>query len=689
VKEAITATATPKNIDIDLASCERAIVRGLDYLSSQQETDGAWRGDYGGPMFLLPMYVAARHIANRPIEPGRRNGMVAYLGANQHADGSFGLHVESSGSLFATVLCYVALRLLGLPPDDEQAAKARTFIHAHGTALACASWGKFTLALLNLYDYDGLQPVLPELWLLPASLPFHPSHFWCHCRQVYLPMAHLYGNKARMPANELTHALRRELYAQPYDSIRFAEHRNTIAPGDVYTPTSLVLRAANFFTGLYERVHVQSFRQRALAQLFDHIAFEDRATQFIRIGPVNAVLNTLVHFFESPQSEATTRSFAVLDGYLWDGHDGTKMNGYNSTALWDTAFATQAMLGTPLWAGHRETLQHAHGFIHDNQVCEDLPAYQRYHRHPCRGGWPFSDRGHGWPITDCTAEGLTAALMLEDAGLPALSTERILDAVKLILGWQNRDGGWATYERQRGGHWLELLNPAHVFGEIMVDRSYAECTAACLHSLALCQRHFAEHPDRAIKDLLQRRAGAAIRRGERFLRKSQRSDGSWEGSWGVCFTYGTWFGVRGLHAAGAKNSDPALRRACAFLYQHQNADGGLGESGESCREKRYLTSASHTVNTAWALLTLITAGEARNPRCAHAAQFLVATQLASGDWPRQSLSGVFNKTALINYENYRRYFPIWALARFAEAATQGRATAGPGAHAQVNLSPVV
>ena len=42
-------------------------------------------------------------------------------------------------------------------------------------------------------------------------------------------------------------------------------------------------------------------------------------------------------------------------------------------------------------------------------------------------------------------------------------------------------------------------------------------------------------------------------------------------------------------------------------------------------------------------------------------------QLESGDWPRQSLIGVFNKSALINYENYRRYFPIWALAELAEA----------------------
>ena len=67
------------------------------------------------------------------------------------------------------------------------------------------------------------------------------------------------------------------------------------------------------------------------------------------------------------------------------------------------------------------------------------------------------------------------------------------------------------------------------------------------------------------------------------------------------------------------------------------------------------------------ILTLVTAGEARDPRCEAAARFLVTTQLDNGDWPRQSLSGVFNKTALINYENYRRYFPIWALARFAAA----------------------
>jgi len=29
--------------------------------------------------------------------------------------------------------------------------------------------------------------------IFPEWLPIHPSKLWCHCRQVYLPMAYCYG----------------------------------------------------------------------------------------------------------------------------------------------------------------------------------------------------------------------------------------------------------------------------------------------------------------------------------------------------------------------------------------------------------------------------------------------------------------------------------------------------------------
>lgn len=66
----------------------------------------------------------------------------------------------------------------------------------------------------------------------------------------------------------------------------------------------------------------------------------------------------------------------------------------------------------------------------------------------------------------------------------------------------------------------------------------------------------------------------------------QRADGSWYGNWGVCFTYGTWFGCTALAAAGeGVANSPHAKAACAFLLGKQRADGGWGESYLSCQDK--------------------------------------------------------------------------------------------------------
>jgi squalene/oxidosqualene cyclase-like protein len=636
-----------------------AVERGLAHLVARQQPDGAWRGDYGGPLFLLPMYVAACHIAGHDIPPDRRTGMVHHFESVQAPDGSLGLHPEAPGAMFTTALGYVALRLLGADPGAPLLERMRHWIRANGTPLAAASWGKFVLALLNLYDYDGLNPLLPELWLLPTSAPVHPGRLWCHCRQVYLPMAYLYGRRARAPETELIRQLRAELYARPYAEIRFRDHRDTLAPSDSLLPVSSLLGWANRAMGCYEGRHSARLRARAEALLLEHIDFEDRATSFIRLGPVNAVLNTIVHHFrdDRPRRDLVDRSFACLDGYLSQDARAVAMNGYNSTALWDTAFAAQTILATPLAAQHASALGRAYDYLRDNQILEDLPSYQRFHRHSSRGGWPFSDRRHGWPISDCTAEGLLSALRLEPWIREPMAAARLEDAARLLLSLQNDDGGWATYERQRGPTWLERLNPSQVFGKIMVDYSYVECTSACLAGLTAARERFTGALCGAVDQ--------AILRGEAFLRAAQRNDGGFEGSWAVCFTYGTWFGVRGLRAAGATSSDAAIRNACSFLLSHQRSDGGWGESYRSCIERRYVQhSEGHAVNTAWALLALGLGAQAEHPRALNGVQFLLDRQQADGSWPRQSLVGVFNRTALIDYDNYRRYFPIWALAGY-------------------------
>ncbi len=71
---------------------------------------------------------------------------------------------------------------------------------------------------------------------------------------------------------------------------------------------------------------------------------------------------------------------------------------------------------------------------------------------------------------------------------------------------QNRDGGFASYELVRGPRWLELLNPAEVFGElhlppfhfpllnrignIMIEYEYPECTTSVITSLSIFRKHY-------------------------------------------------------------------------------------------------------------------------------------------------------------------------------------------------------
>jgi len=325
-------------------------------------------------MFLLPMYVAARHIGGRPIEPRRRDGMIALSQRKPEDRRQFWpARGKAPGACSPRSCATWRFACSGLCPRTNGVARRGRFYPRARHRAGVRQLGKFTLALLKSLRIRR-SAAGPAGILALACEPALPSQpLLVSLSQVYLPMAYLYGMRARMPADELTHALRREIYDRPYDSIRFVEHRNTIAPSDVYEPTSAALKAVNLVTGLFERVHTRALRERSLARSSITSSSRTRATQFIRIGPVNAVLNTLVHFFRSPNSDATVRSFAALEGYLWDGHDGTKMNGYNSTALWDTAFAAQAMLDTPVGAAPRETLQRAHAFVLNNQVLEDLP----------------------------------------------------------------------------------------------------------------------------------------------------------------------------------------------------------------------------------------------------------------------------------------------------------------------------
>ncbi|XP_072300240.1 lanosterol synthase [Eucyclogobius newberryi] len=642
-------------------------LKGMNFYKVLQAEDGHWAGDYGGPLFLLPGLLITCHVAKIPLLEEWRMEMVRYLRSVQLEDGGWGLHIEDKSTVFGTALSYTSLRILGVGPDDPDLVRARNNLHSKGGAMGIPSWGKFWLAILNVYSWDGLNTLLPEMWLFPSWMPAHPSTLWCHCRQVYLPMSYCYAVRLRADEDPLVLALRQELYTQDYSAIHWPSQRNNVAPCDLYTPHSTLLNIAYRFLNVYEAHHSSTLRQKAVDELYDHIQADDRFTKCISIGPISKTINMLVRWYvEGPASAAFQEHVSRIPDYLWLGLDGMKMQGTNGSQLWDTCFAVQAFLeaGAQDKPSLTECLKKAHHFLNITQIPENPPEYKKYYRQMNKGGFPFSTRDCGWIVADCTAEGLKSVLLLQDKCpfvSDPLSVERLQDAVNVLLSMRNPDGGFATYETKRGGKLLELLNPSEVFGDIMIDYTYVECTSAVMQALSHFHREHPRHRTQEIRSTLSE--------GLDYCRRVQRSDGSWEGSWGVCFTYGTWFGLEAFACLGHVYRDGGscleVESACGFLLSRQMEGGGWGEDFESCEQRRYVQSTGPQIhNTCWALLGLMAVGHPDTEAIERGIKLLIDKQLPNGDWPQENIAGVFNKSCAISYSSYRNVFPVWTLGRF-------------------------
>jgi len=652
-----------------------ALDRGITYLLSQQREDGCWEGEMVWCTMILSQYIIVQTIAGRSFDEQTRSQMIKYYRTTRTPDGVWGLHPESGGYVFFTTLAYIALRLIGVPPGDPLASTARNWLHAQkGGVLAIPTWGKFWLALLGLYGYEGVNPIPPEMFLLPRRLPFHPYHYYCHTRLIYAAMSYLYGARCRADLGPIVDELRSELYSEPYNTIDFRAHRHQLAPTDLYIRPSAWLRMMSNALHLYERIRIPALRRRALGRCMRLIFAEQHSTQFQALSPVNGLLNCVALWTSDHNHPDLAPSLEGMGKWKWeDEAEGIRYAGARSNT-WDTAFAMQALLESPAIARRSaEVLRRAYRFLRDVQMTTEIPDYRAQWRDHALGGWCFSDGVHRWPVSDCTAEALTAVLKMHQLGDVAqaerISDERIRLAIEFILSRQNADGGFGTYERRRGSSWLEAVNPSEMFGQCMTELSYLECTASSLGALA--------HAREAYPDLLGRQMDNAIERSIRFLRSRQRPDGSFAGFWGINFTYAIFHVVKGLRTAGVASHDSANMRAAEWLMTKQRADGGWGEHYSGCLTGRYVEhSQSQVVMTSWALLALMEVLPGNATAITRGIDFLHSQQTADGGWPAQAVNGVFFGSAMLDYRLYKTYFPVWALARHAVRIRADVETAG-------------
>jgi lanosterol synthase len=337
-------------------------------------------------------------------------------------------------------------------------------------------------------------------------------------------------------------------------------------------------------------------------------------------------------------------------------------NGTNGVQVWDTSFTIDAVVKSglaedPKW---KPMLTKALQYLKTQQIPDNVPDQDICYRQARKGAWPFSTNVQGYTVSDCTAEGLRATLELQKMNnYPEIIPEdRINDAIDVLLTMQNQgSGGFSSYERQRGSELLEWLNAAEVFGRIMVEYDYPECTTAVVTVLSLFQKYSNYRSDE-IKKIKERAL--------KYIRDAQRSDGSWYGSWGVCFTYGAMFALESLASVGETYStSERVRRGCHFLLDKQMKDGGWGESYLSSDLKKWVNhERSQVVGTSWACIALMEAGYPDKEPIKRALRMMLGRQQRNGEWLQEAIEGVFNCSCMITYANYKYYFPIKAFGMY-------------------------
>jgi squalene-hopene/tetraprenyl-beta-curcumene cyclase len=612
-------------------------------LRSAQAPDGHWVFELEADATIPAEYVLLTHYLGEQPDHELEQKIGAYLRRRQSAQGGWPLFHNGAFDISASVKAYFALKMIG---DDSQADHmrlAREAIRARGGAANVNVFTRILLALYSILPWSAI-PLMPvEIMLLPTWFFFHLSKISYWGRTVLVPLLVLQALKprARNPRGVRVDEL---FIAPPEQTKRHAKapHQNRLWYD--------VFRAVDVLLKLFEPAFPRATRKRAIEAA---VAFvKERLNGEDGLGAIFPAMANSVMMFDAlglppdhPDRAVARRS---VDKLLIVKEDEAYCQPCVSP-VWDTALAAHALLEAgggniaPAQCGLDWLLP-----LQELNVKGDW-GFKRPGVRP--GGWAFQYANPHYPDLDDTAVivmGLARAQ--KERATPAYDTA-IARAREWIEGLQSSDGGWGAFDADNTHEFLNNI-PFADHGALL-DPPSPDLTARCVSMLAQLEATPASSP--------------AMQRGIDYLRRTQLPDGSWYGRWGINYIYGTWSTLCALNAAGVAHEAPEMRRAADWLISIQNEDGGWGEDGASYKldYAGHEASASTPSQTAWALLGLMAAGEARHPALARGVDYLLATQQSDGLWNERDYTGTgFPRVFYLRYHGYPKFFPLWALARY-------------------------
>jgi squalene-hopene/tetraprenyl-beta-curcumene cyclase len=624
---------------------DRAVEEARDALVARQDHQGYWLFELEADCTIPAEYIMMMHFLDE-IDVGLEAKLCRHLRSAQADHGGWPLYHGGDFNISCSVKAYYALKLAGDSPDAPHMVRARTAILQHGGAARANVFTRIALALFAQLPWRGVPYIPVEIMLLPRWFPFHLDKVAYWSRTVMVPLFILCTRKpvAKNPRN--VHI--RELFTTAPEKERDYFRR----PGLLAKAFLLADRLGRMIDPLIPARMRETATRRAETWMLERLNGED-GLGAIFPAMVNALEAMVILGYPTDDPRRLTAKRA-LQKLLIVGPSSAYCQPCVSP-IWDTALAALAMQEAGDAAASDSSMR-ALDWLQTRQLLDEPADWQVNRPGLAGGGWAFQFANSYYPDLDDTAVVVWAMHQARDSARYAESMRRALD---WLVGMQSQDGGFAAFDADNTSYYLNMI-PFADHGALL-DPPTSDVTARVVTVLARIGRP-QDKP--------------ALNRALAYLREQQEADGSWFGRWGTNYIYGTWSVLTALAQAHIGADDPVVMRGVDWLKRKQNVDGGWGESNDTYAQGPGgpATFPSTSYQSAWALLGLLAAGEARSDAARRGAEFLMRTQQADGLWSDPSFTAPgFPRVFYLRYHGYSAYFPLWALAAYRTLTRRGTA----------------